>query len=107
MSDAAFERMQALAEGVIISREEALIVEPDSRAFYALAQKYGRRTDVAFFWIFEQTYGGTAWPSYVQQLTDVTGCTDLPRANSWHYIDGGGLSARSTRRTTSRRSARK
>lgn len=77
MSDAAFERMQALAEGVIISREEALIVEPDSRAFYALAQKYGRRTDVAFFWIFEQTYGGTAWPSYVQQLTDVTGCTDF------------------------------
>lgn len=77
LSDRQLQQVQKLAEGVIVNRDEVLIVTPDSRSFLGLAKKFGVPADVAFFERLDQTYGGTAWPAYTQRVTDVTACTDF------------------------------
>lgn len=70
-----FRGIATRAVGVIINREEVLLVEPDPRYFLSLAQTHGTPADIAFFKVYSATYPDGVWPSYVWQETDVTGCT--------------------------------
>ncbi len=70
-----FQTVERRATGMIINREEVLIVESDARYYLELARRYGNRADIAFFEAYFATYSDTVWPSYVWQETDVTGCT--------------------------------
>lgn len=70
-----FDYLLAHTRGVIIGREEVLIVEPDASFFLTLARMYGTRADVDFAEAYAATYLDTAWPSYLWQETDVTACT--------------------------------
>jgi hypothetical protein len=66
--------------GLVISTEEALYALPDPRFFAELARKKGRPVDRAFFDLLIATRPDGVWPVYIEQQTDVTGCTrlDLP-----------------------------
>ena len=61
--------------GMIVNREEVLLAEPDAKFFLDLARKRGNTVDVEFFENYLATFPDGVWPSYVEQETDVTGCT--------------------------------
>jgi hypothetical protein len=72
-----FEDVVARVNGVIVNREELLVVEPDAQLFLTLARTYGTRADTAFAEAYAATYPDSLWPSYVSQVTDVTACTEF------------------------------
>jgi hypothetical protein len=59
--------------GVVVSREEAVFVEPDVAFFGRLAAR-GDPADRAFFAALGTTYPRSVWPIYIDQQTDVSGC---------------------------------
>jgi hypothetical protein len=61
--------------GMVLNNEEILIATPDAEFFLALARKHGDRVDVEFFENYAATFPDSVWPSYIEQQTDVTGCT--------------------------------
>jgi hypothetical protein len=61
--------------GMVVSREEVLLAEPDAKIFLSLARQYGGAADVAFFKEYLATFPDSVWPVYVEQQTDVTACT--------------------------------
>jgi len=74
LSDEAFGRVAALP-GAIINREEVLLVEPDPEYYVKLAAAHGDAGDRAFFAALKATYPESVWPVYVDQQTDLSGCT--------------------------------
>jgi hypothetical protein len=74
LSDEAFERVAALP-GAIINRDEVVLVEPDPEYYVKLAAAHGDAGDRAFFAALKATYPKSVWPVYVDQLTDLGGCT--------------------------------
>lgn len=62
-------------DGLVISTEEALFAKPDPRFFVEIGDTKGRRVDRAFFRLLARTRPDGAWPVYLEQQTDVTGCT--------------------------------
>ena len=60
--------------GVLVRRDEAVFVEPDVAFFGRLAAR-GDPADRAFFAALHSTYPQSVWPVYVDQQTDVSGCT--------------------------------
>jgi hypothetical protein len=74
LSDEAFQRVAALP-GAIINREEVLLVEPDPEYYVKLAAAHGDAGDRAFFAALKATYPVSVWPVYVDQQTDLSGCT--------------------------------
>jgi len=60
--------------GLLLRRDEALFVEPDVAFFGSLAAR-GDAADRAFFAALRSNFPRSAWPVYVEQQTDVTGCT--------------------------------
>ena len=61
--------------GIILNQEEVLLAQPDPPFFLALARAHGRPSDVRFFEAYAATLPDGVWPSYLEQQTDVTGCT--------------------------------
>jgi hypothetical protein len=74
LSDEAFNRAAALP-GAIVNREEVLLVEPDPDYYVKLAAAHGDGGDRAFFAALKATYPESVWPVYVDQQTDISGCT--------------------------------
>ena len=74
MTPEQFAELRALG-GVVASRDEAIFIRPDVKYFRGLARAHGDQTDRAFFAALEATYPDSVWPVYVQQQTDLGGCT--------------------------------
>lgn len=62
-------------EGLLISTEEALFAKPSPQFFADLARRKGRPVDRTFFELLVKTRPDGIWPLYIEQQTDVTGCT--------------------------------
>jgi hypothetical protein len=62
-------------DGLVISTEEAPFARPDPRFFIGIAEKKGRPIDRTFFELLTKTRPDGAWPVYIEQQTDLTGCT--------------------------------
>jgi hypothetical protein len=77
LSDSEIAALQAQLPGIILNKYEVILTEPEAKFFHDLAQKHGRRDDVAFFKEYVLTYPDSVWASYVSQVTDVTACTDF------------------------------
>jgi len=71
----AFARLTRELRGLIVNREEVLIVRPDADFFVGLATAYGSDADRRFFSAYKATYPDSVWPTYVEQQTDYSGCT--------------------------------
>jgi hypothetical protein len=71
----AFAQLQRDLRGLVVNREEVLIVEPDAGFLLALAEKFGTPADRRFFSAYKATYPESVWPVYVEQQTDYSGCT--------------------------------
>ena len=71
-------------EGLAISWEEAIFAKPRPDFFLTLAKSRGRPVDRTFFELLVATRPDGAWPAYLEQQTDVTGCVrfDLPELPS-------------------------
>lgn len=75
LADADYRELERALRGVIISREENIVVQPDAAFFLELAQKRGDRVDRRFFEALAATYPNSLWPAYIEQQTDYSGCT--------------------------------
>jgi len=70
-----YEELERSLHGLVLNRDEVLLAEPDAGFFLALAAKHGTPADVAFFENYKATFPESVWASYLEQQTDVTGCT--------------------------------
>jgi len=68
-----FQKVVLKMEGFLVNREETVYVEPDPGFFLALAKRFGDRASIDFFEAFRKT-APDAWPVYIQQQTDYSGC---------------------------------
>lgn len=75
LPDADYQRLEKELKGVLINREEIILVRPDNDFWIKLAATKGYDADKAFFAAFYKTYPDDVWPVYNEQQTDVTGCT--------------------------------
>jgi hypothetical protein len=75
LSDAEYQRLHRDLPGVLLHRETAVFVEPDTEYFMRLARVQGDPADRAFFAALKATYPASVWPVYVEQQTDASGCT--------------------------------
>lgn len=75
LTDDEYRRVQGELTGVLVNREEALFVEPDPDFFVQLAVGHGDAADRRFFAALKATYPESVFPVYVNQQTDVSGCT--------------------------------
>ena len=63
-------------EGFAVSTEEVLYAVPEPAYFLALARKKGTPEDIAFFENLQRTFPEyAAWPVFIEQQTDYSGCT--------------------------------
>lgn len=63
-------------EGFSVSTGETLYAVPRTAYFLALARKKGTPEDIAFFENIQRTFPEhDAWPAFVEQQTDYSGCT--------------------------------
>jgi hypothetical protein len=74
LSDQEFTALGRKLAGLVVNREEVVFVEPDVVFFGRLAAR-GDRADRAFFTALSSTYPASAWPVYIEQQTDYSGCT--------------------------------
>ena len=56
LSLAEFDRLERELPGVLLGREESLVVKPDPEFFLGLAGRYGDAADRAFFAAYKETY---------------------------------------------------
>ena len=75
LTDPEFARLQRSLPGVQLWRVEAVAVAADPVFFARLAERHGDAADRAFFAALRATHPDGAWPVYVEQQTDVSGCT--------------------------------
>ena len=75
LSEAEFDRLQADLPGVVVGREEIILVKPDVRYFATLAREKGDDADRAFFAALGATYPDSVWAVYNERQTDYSGCT--------------------------------
>jgi len=75
LSDVEFERTVNQLRGAIVNRDEIIVIAPDPKFFASLADSHGDAGDRAYFKALRQTYPVSIWPAYVEDQTDVTGCT--------------------------------
>lgn len=76
-TDAQFDRLNRSLPGLRLNRDEVVFAKPDAVFFLGLARTRGSADDRAFFRTYLQVYPASVWPSYVQQQTDSSGCTDF------------------------------
>jgi hypothetical protein len=75
LSDEEYQRLQHDLVGAIVFRGESEFVVPDPDYFIKLAAVHGEESDRAFWAAFKATYPQAAWPVYIEQQTDYSGCT--------------------------------
>ena len=75
LSEKEFQNLSSTLRGFILNREEIVLAEPEAKFFLALARKHGNAVDLEFFENYSATFPDSVWPSYVEQQTDITGCT--------------------------------
>jgi hypothetical protein len=75
LSEADYARVEKKMKGFIINREEIIFIEPDLKFYARLAKTRGKKSDVAFFNLMRQIKPDYVWAAYIEQQTDVTGCT--------------------------------
>lgn len=74
LSEQQFADLQQQLPGVLIGRDEVVVVDPDADYFRRLAATNGGAADRAFFDVLKATYPD-GWPVYVERQTDYSGCT--------------------------------
>lgn len=79
MTASEFEALRTKSPGLTLNREEVLIAEPRAPYFLDLAQKFGDPVDRAFFTVLDHIRPDGAWPIYIDQQTDYSGCTRFGR----------------------------
>lgn len=62
-------------KGFTVRREEAIVIEPDASFFSDLAKKHGMESDILYFDFLAGVRPDGSWPVYIEQQTDVGGCT--------------------------------
>jgi hypothetical protein len=75
ITEGEYARLCDRLRGVLLNREEVVIVEADSAAFLPLARQKGLEPDRAFMDVYFRTVP-VAWPSYIVQETDFSGCAE-------------------------------
>ncbi len=77
LSEAQFQQVQHQMQGFMVSRHQTILVRPSVEYFKALARKIGSKADRAFFEVYGRTEpdANGAFPAYIQQQTDESGCT--------------------------------
>ena len=77
LSDSDFVLVQEKMRWFAVTRDEVVFVEADSDSFAELARRCRDTVSRDFFETAKQvTYDGyAAWPAYVEQVTDYSGCT--------------------------------
>jgi hypothetical protein len=68
-------RLEKKMKGFLVNRQEVLFIEPDLKFFEKQSRKYGLSSDVAFFKLMQRIKPDSVWAAYIEQQTDVTGCT--------------------------------
>lgn len=63
--------------GYVVTREEVVIVEPDTRFFSKLAEEKGTTQDRLYFGYMLKVRPNGYWPAYVMRQTDAGGCIDF------------------------------
>lgn len=81
LSEEEFASTQGHLRGMLVNREEAVFAVPDPEFFEKLGERKGRTEDRLLLRLYHRTYAGSAWPVYVRQQTDVSGCTDFGPGN--------------------------
>ena len=69
LGDEEFQNVQQLP-GLLINREEVVLIKPNVDYFAKLAASRGDEADRTFFAALKTTYPESVWPSYVEQQTD-------------------------------------
>lgn len=75
ISEADYDFVLKNFKGFVVGREEAIVIEPDSIFFLGLANKVGTENDRLFFHFLNEVKPDGSWPVYIEQQTDVGGCT--------------------------------
>jgi hypothetical protein len=75
ISEAEYERLSERLPGILLNREEVVIIEADSSVFLPLARAKGLEADRDFMRVYFRTYPD-AWPVYIRQETDFSGCME-------------------------------
>jgi hypothetical protein len=75
LSEADYARIEKKMKGFVINREEIIYIEPDLKFYAQLAKTRGEKSDIAFFNLMLQIKPDYVWAAYIEQQTDVTGCT--------------------------------
>jgi hypothetical protein len=68
------------AHGIVVNQEEIVFAAVEPAFFLDLARKYGDASDREFFETYVLMYPpdtGYVWPAYVEQQTDLSGCTSF------------------------------
>jgi hypothetical protein len=83
LDDSTFAEVQRRMQGFTVWRDEVVLAAPDASFFLDLARAHGDAADTAFFHALSLTYGQGVWPVYIEQQTDISGCT---RFGSGHLV---------------------
>jgi hypothetical protein len=75
LTEAEYTRLQRGLPGIVLGREEVLLVVPDVAFFSRLAGARGDAADRAFFAALTATYPTSVWHVYSERQTDYSGCT--------------------------------
>jgi hypothetical protein len=75
LSDADYALLEKKMKGFVLNREEILYINPDLKFFAQLAKTRGTKSDAAYFALMRQIRPDNVWAAYIEQQTDVTGCT--------------------------------
>lgn len=75
LTEAEYSFLEKKMKGFVVNRREILYIEPDLKYFAELAKMRGTKSDVAFFALMRQFKPDNVWAAYIEQQTDVTGCT--------------------------------
>ncbi|WP_373531809.1 hypothetical protein [Vampirovibrio sp.] len=74
LNDDEFKSIGKQLPGYLLIRNDILVIGPDPNFFVTLATQKGKPVDMAFFQLMSETLNGY-WPSTMEQLEDLSGCT--------------------------------
>jgi hypothetical protein len=75
LSESDYALVEKKMRGFVINRIESVYVEPDAKFFSQLAARRGTLADAEFFRLLSAIKPDNVWAVYIEQQTDVTGCT--------------------------------
>ena len=75
LSEADYALLERKMKGFSINRQEILFIEPDYKYFLDLSRKQRTAADTAYFSLMRKIKPDDVWAAYIEQQTDVTGCT--------------------------------